>query len=246
MKVVILEDEIHASEYLAAALKDLRSDIEIVAVIDSIADGIEYFSNNAEPDLIFSDIRLVDGLSFDIFKNTNVKSKIIFVTAYDEYLLDSFKFNNLYYILKPVKKADLADALSKYDSLEKGNVKSVVASIDTTLRRKTRLIVETSDSYIPINISDISLVESDFKTCIIHLENGLKYPLNMSLKKMEETLPEESFIRVSRQWIVKASLIQSIEKSNIGKSRIVLRKGIEPESIEVSNDRVRSILALLS
>ncbi|MEL6971875.1 MAG: response regulator, partial [Bacteroidota bacterium] len=114
MKIVIIEDEFHAVQYLSGMLTDLVPDLQILTTIDSVEDAVEWFQNKPAPDLVFMDIQLADGLSFDIFRHIELTAPVIFTTAFDQYTLRAFKLNSIDYLLKPIEKEELEAALAKY------------------------------------------------------------------------------------------------------------------------------------
>lgn len=250
MRIVIIEDEIHASDYLMNLIGELRPDAEVVAQLRSIRDAMYFLTTEKEPDLIFSDIRLLDGLSFEIFKTVKLKSKIVFVTAYDEYVMDSFEYNNIYYLLKPIKKQDLIKAFEKYDNLALSqDTDLLLPIIQSTLlssKKANAIMIETGDSIIPVRIDDIMLAASSFKLSEIYLRDGQRYPCDLNLKKLEEILGEDDFVRASRQWIVRKDAIQSIVKLTTSKYKIVLKPGCAVHEIETVKDRVDRIISSFS
>jgi len=241
MRVVIIEDEVNLSNYLKETIQSVRSDAEVVAQIRSVKEANEYFKENESPDIIFSDIRLLDGISFSIFEDNDIKSSIVFTTAYDEYVMKSFDYNNIYYILKPVKKADIESAFAKYDRQSITSEKALYTP--KAGKKLTRLLIEKSDALIPVNISDIVFIESDFKASRIYTADGQKYPCSMNLKKLEEILDPEMFVRVSRQWILKVDLISQIQKNHFGKYKLTIKPGYELSEVEVSKDRIDKIVS---
>lgn len=247
MKVVIIEDEYYASEYLESIIKEIRPDAEIVRKIQSIKEAIEYFENNKQPDLIFSDIKLLDGLSFEIFKRIDITSKIIFTTAFDEYILKSFEYNNIFYLIKPINKNDLIKAFEKYDKICSGeksiDLNGLMESLGLSQGSKTsRIVIESENSYIPIEVKDIAMIETDFKSSVVYMKDGKRFPCSMNLKKFESTLDPSKFIRVSRQCIANVDAIQSISKSVIGKPKIILKPNCAITEIEISKDKVDKII----
>lgn len=249
MRIVIIEDEIHASDYLMNLIGELRPDAEVVAQLRSIRDAMYFLTTEKEPDLIFSDIRLLDGLSFEIFKTVKLKSKIVFVTAYDEYVMDSFEYNNIYYLLKPIKKQDLIKAFEKYDNLALSQdtdlLLPIIKSTLLSSKKANAIMIETGDSIIPVRIDDIMLAASSFKLSEIYLRDGQRYPCDLNLKKLEELFGDD-FVRASRQWIVRKDAIQSIVKLTTSKYKIVLKPGNAVREIETVKDRVDRIITSFS
>src|ERR1700733_1164067 len=148
MKILIIEDEEPAAKRLKKLLTELESGAAILDNIESISSGIAWLNNNPLPQLIFSDIQLSDGLSFEIFKNVEVHCPVVFTTAYDQYAIEAFKVNSIDYLLKPIKKEDLLIALNKYKKLGKTDlaqlldIKKMFEAFTTTKNYKTRFIVK--------------------------------------------------------------------------------------------------------
>jgi DNA-binding LytR/AlgR family response regulator len=213
MKVIIIEDEKLTAKDLAKTLVAIDADIEIVATINSVEEGLILFHNNYEFDLIFSDIELGDGLSFDIFQKHQNTSPIIFCTAYQQYMLDAFKTAGIDYVLKPFSKASIEKALIKFKSLKENfetpasEINKVYDSIKNTLLGKvSSVIVHHGDKIIPINGNDIALffIENECTFTLTFDQN--KYLVNHKMESLEKSFPD--FFRANRQFLINRKAIK--------------------------------------
>jgi len=162
MRIIIIEDEKITADELAATIKKLEPDTVIDAILDSVQTALTYFRENKEPDLIFSDVQLGDGLSFEIFKACKISAPVIFCTAYDEYALNAFKTNSIDYILKPSTSKTIAQSLAKYQNLRKTFSSSEVqykAILDALITRSaaqtTSILVNYKDKIVPVWIDEM-------------------------------------------------------------------------------------------
>lgn len=211
MKIVIIEDERITAKDLEETLIAIDSTIEIMAIIKSVKEGLDFFNNHVKPTLIFSDIRLGDGLSFEILKQVNVP--VIFCTAYDEYALHAFQVNGIGYVLKPFTEASVATALAKYKALTCANETEIgrqyekLKDIFETARPKvSSLLINYKDTVIPIRIADIALFCLKNEVLTLYTFDNKRYYPNMSLDELEELIGE-LFFRANRQYLVNRSAI---------------------------------------
>jgi DNA-binding LytR/AlgR family response regulator len=195
MKVVIVEDEALTAEDLAEILLKLPDHIEILKILPSVQEAIIYFRQNGSPDLIFCDIQLGDGPSFEIFKEIHMEVPVIFCTAYNEYALQAFKNNGIDYILKPFTKKTIKAAVDKYKSLkaqlgstgpEVVNVLQNIQNNNQPGRKISSLIINWKDKIIPVKINDIALFNIDFKMTQLITFANQKYYVNHTLEELEE------------------------------------------------------------
>ena len=229
MKILIVEDEAPAYRRLEKLIKEYDASVEIAGIIQTVKDGIEWFQTNAKPDLIFSDIQLADDLSFSIYKELNIDTPIIFVTAYDEYALNAFNFYSIDYLLKPVNSDDLKKSIDKFKNIHK---KSVVNNFDDLISKLTerkyreRFLVYISDSLIPINCSDIAYFLSEDGASLLVTNEGKRFLLPESLDTLESELDPKNFFRANRQYLLTSKSILKIH--NFGNQKLKLT--IKPES----------------
>lgn len=207
MKIVIIEDERLTATDLQQTLKQIDPSLEIISIIHSVKEGLVYFSENEKPDLIFSDIRLGDGLSFEILNELQIP--VIFCTAYDEYALNAFNANGIGYILKPFTEDSVKEALLKYKKLVGTGQQEIVRQYEAlknmfsfaTKPKISSLLIHHKDIVLPIRIVDVAMVY--LKNNIVHIctfDLKFYYP-NKSLDELEQLMGEQ-FFRVNRQYLV--------------------------------------------
>lgn len=238
IKTVIIEDEKPAARKIERMLS-LFPELEVVASLESVEDGVKWFSENEHPQLIFSDIVLGDGLSFDIFEKVPTKGFIIYTTAFDQYTLKAFKLNSIDYLLKPILEEDLAGAIEKFKSfLPSGNpvtsqeIKQLIKKDKTTL---SRVLVKIGYNLKIVQTNEISCFFSENKIVYLQTEDRT-YPSDFTLDELEDVLDEKKFFRANRQFIISSDYIKNIHTSPNYKVEL----NFQPqEEITVSRDRVK-------
>lgn len=188
MKVLIIEDELMAGKRLIAMLANYSKDIEVVATIDNVIDSINFLSEN-NPDLIFMDIQLADGLCFEIFEIINVDTPVVFITAYDEYTLQAFKVNSIDYLLKPVQEVELHRSLKKFEKYRTQNlsVNQLIEKIQSVNKtHKIRFLIKSGKGFSSVETSDIAYFFSDQKLNSLVTFNQKKFIIDNSLVRMIE------------------------------------------------------------
>lgn len=212
-RIVIIEDEPLASRELERTVRDLMGEFILIEPLFSVAEAIAYFSEETTVDLIFSDIQLGDGNSFEIFEKVTITCPIVFVTAFDEYAIKAFKTNGIDYILKPYDKSAVKSSIQKCLSLTGS---SPVQKSATTFRGQVveqtiakSILVYQKDELIPIDIQSIQLIFLEFGVVKIYCADGKKYTYQKTLAEMEEKLSSQ-FFRVNKQTILNRSIVQSI------------------------------------
>jgi DNA-binding LytR/AlgR family response regulator len=181
----------------------------LIGTFSTVKDSIEYLSTSEEPDLIFSDVQLPDGLSFDIFNKVNIKSPVIFITGYDEFILNAFEYNGIDYLLKPVDERDLEKALAKYKSFEK-HFNSFHSFVNTFRQKiKSRLIVKKGIENIALKTENIVLLYTEGKLVFVIDKEGKKYLADKRLMELEQELDPTFFFRANRQYIINIAYIKS-------------------------------------
>lgn len=245
IKTIIIEDEKPAARKLERMLANYF-DLELVAVLNSVEEAVAWFSQNKHPQLIFSDIVLGDGLSFDIFEKVATKAFIIYTTAFDQYTLKAFKLNSIDYLLKPIMEEDLTKAIEKFKSFlpEEGLVNS--QEIKQILKKEksvlSRVLVKIGYNLKIIHTQDVSCFYSENK--IVYLQTKERtFPTDFTLDELEEVLDNQLFFRVNRQYIIQSSFIKNIHTSPYFKVEL----NFQPEEeITVSRDRVKDFKNWLS
>ena len=244
MKVIIIEDEKPAARRLDRMVKE--NGLNPVAMLHSVEESINWFHNNEHPDLIFLDIQLSDGLSFEIFEEVSVKSAIIFTTAYDEYALKAFKLNSIDYLLKPIDSDELEISISKYKELQKSNGKNAIFDINeiknliapSEKNYKKRFTVKIGQHLKMISTETIECFYSENKATNIHTANTRNYLIEDTLEQLEVILEPATFFRVSRKYLVNINAIKDIIAYSNSRLKIVLNSFNESEII-VSRERVK-------
>lgn len=243
--VLIIEDEPQAAQRLQTLVEELIPGISVLARIDSVEKSVKWISTNETPDLIFMDIQLADGISFQIFEQCTVTSPVIFTTAYDEYALKAFKVNSIDYILKPVDKDDLNAALRKYHSLTstKDYSKEILENIGEavkmlTKKYKTRFVLKVGEHLRSIEVSDVLFFYSLEKATFAKLGDGRKHIIDFPLDQLEEVLDPQKFFRINRKYIVAAHAIQDMISYTNSRLKLVLKTSDDSDII-VSRERVQ-------
>ncbi len=255
MKIIIIEDEKLSAEHLELLLKRIEkvdspidSQIEIIAMFESVKECVNAFQNGLKCDLIFADIHLADGLSFEIFSIVNIDIPVIFTTAYDEYAIKAFKINSVDYLLKPIGKQDLIFALEKFNKLNPPNVNSLSENIQNiynnfTKQFKNRFMVKIGDVLNSIKTEDANFFYAD-QGLVYLITDEKKYPIDYNLDQIESLVSPELFFRINRKVIIN---INSIEKINsYFNGRLIINSDIlDKEDCIVSRERVNNFKSWL-
>jgi DNA-binding LytR/AlgR family response regulator len=241
MKVLIIEDEQLASQKLIRLLREIDPGIEVVEIIESVEKATNWLPSHAAPDLIFMDIQLEDGVCFEIFENYDIKTPVIFTTAFDEYSLKAFKVNSVDYLLKPVVLEELKNAIKKYKMVHHQKMDFTrIESIINTLHPQTkeRFLVKIGEHYRSIPVSRINCFFIRERCNFINVDKGSNYAIDYSLDKVEDLVDSKMFFRVSRNFIISFSAIQDVIIYSSGRLKIVLTNWGEKDEILVSRERV--------
>lgn len=236
MKILIIEDESINANRLKRLLEELEPDCEILEIIDTVQGAVKWLNTNDMPDLITMDIRLADGISFSIFEEVKITCPIIFTTAYDEYAVRAFKVNSIDYLMKPIEKTELEQALTKFKSVSKGknNTEDISAILKGFMNKpsfRLRFLVTYRDGYKSVDVADIDFVYSEFKTSHLFLKNGTTIPIPQTMEELEEELDPDVFFRANRQFFIRAESIKSIANYFNAKLKIQLKADPEREVI---------------
>lgn len=217
MKAVIIEDEKLAADLLKSLIYQLDEDIEVVTILQTVEDSVEWLENNKHPDIIFVDIHLADGSSFSIFEKTEVRCPIVFTTAYDEYALKAFDVNSIDYLLKPINKNDLQRSLNKYKNLkgDSGDIDyrqfvSKFLETGNLNNYKEYFLVPERDKLIPLAVKDIAYIYIDLKLIKAVTFSGKVHYLNQNLDEMMNQLNPKKFFRANRQYIISHESVKDV------------------------------------
>ena len=252
MKIVIIEDEQLVAEDLYHTLKSIDPEIELMECLSSVTDAVVYFSASRSPDVIFSDIQLGDGLSFEIYQQVLIDVPIIFCTAFDDYAIDAFRTTGIDYILKPYSKNDLENALQKFNNLKTVLAKDILKqyeAIEQTLNsyrlsENTTFMIRYRDRYLPTKLEKIAFFYLENDISHIHLFSGEVYFVPTSLEEVEKQL-NPSFFRANRQYIVNKSAISEVMEHFPRKLKVILNIRYKKEII-ISKEKKTKLLQWLN
>lgn len=215
LNVIIIEDERPSLENLLQTLTEISIPVSVKSKLNSVKEGIEYLSESPEADIIFSDVQLSDGLSFEIFSQTNVNIPVVFITGYDEFMLNAFEYNGIDYLLKPVSKHELEKSLIKYKMLERHftNGQTSVNNLLNQLnsRKKNRLLVRKGMENISLRLQDIVFFYTENKIVYVIDNGGKKYIADKNLTVLETELDDNMFFRANRQYIININYIKGFK-----------------------------------
>lgn len=237
MNILIIEDETAASNRLKSMLRSIDPSISVLAVIDSIEDAVAWLLSHQEPDIIFADIQLSDGICFDIFRQVQPQCAVIFTTAYDEYAVDAFTVNSIDYLLKPIHAEDLKKSLDKYRTMkivfgsEKNHpIQSLLSQLDRKKKAyKTRFLVKSGQSMksVPTEEAAYFMIENQLVFLITH--DNRRYLLEQTLDELEKNLDPDRFFRINRQMIIALSSVTAIHPYFNSRLKLDLTPGLDSE-----------------
>jgi DNA-binding LytR/AlgR family response regulator len=242
MKGIIIEDEKLSAEHLIHLLKKIDSSIEIVATFDTIKKSSEAFENGIKADVIFLDVHLADGLSFDIFSKINIEIPIIFTTAYDEYAIKAFTLNSVDYLLKPIGIDELKRAIEKFKkyshTTETSTLKKIAVAYQTNEKQhKNRFMVKMGDSISSVKTEEISHFISEDGMVVLITTSAKKYIVDYTLDNLETLIDTDTFFRINRKVIININSIQKV--NTYFNSRLKLNfASLTDDDCIVSRDRV--------
>lgn len=243
MNIIIIEDEKPAARLLQRKVEKLG--LQVNTLLHSVEESISWFENNPHPDLIFLDIQLSDGLSFEIFEKITIKSAIIFTTAYDEYALRAFKLNSIDYLLKPIDEEDLEVAITKF---KERNVSSGSLSLDFDLIKKMlvnpidrsfkkRFTIKIGQQLKMINIEEVECFYSENKGTYLYTLDQRSYLLDHTLEQLESELNPQEYYRVSRKFIIPLKSIKEIQLYSNSRLKVLL-PSFKDDEVIVSREKV--------
>ncbi|MGH1517731.1 LytR/AlgR family response regulator transcription factor [Chryseobacterium sp. JK1] len=250
MNIIIIEDEFRAAKALQSLISDLRPDSKILGTYDSIESSIEALSQDVKPDLIFMDIQLSDGLSFEIFKTVEITCPVVFCTAFDQYMLDAFKSKGVDYVLKPFSRQDIEEALKKVDELKKFFQKNELPDLESLIQKisqpegKSNFLVFKNQKYTTIPVEDIAYFYIHNE--ITHLVTFSKeqFQLTPPLGQIAEQVSDKQFFRVNRQYLVNFKAIKEME--HYFQRKILVKLVIEtPEKLLINKEKTHSFFTWL-
>ncbi len=244
MKALIIEDEEIIAKLLQAKIGEVANDVQVIEILPSLKTARKWFLNNAEPDLIFMDIQLGDGVSFEIFNQYSINCPVVFTTAYDEYAVRAFRVNGVDYLLKPIDNDELKKAIDKCRQIvtSKNKFPADIGQLIQSLSNqqqpqqqyKEKFIVSFRNQWIPISTNDIACFAKEALN-YVYLFNGDKFMLDFSsLEEVEELLDPKRFYRANRQYIINIDAIQSVKPMEDSKLSIRLKEPMHKIEIDMS------------
>ena len=234
MKVIIIEDELPARAKLISMLQTIDPSIRVVAELGSVKETSEWLSKHIEPDLAFVDIQLSDDHSFEIFRKHPVKFPVIFTTAYDKYILESFEFNSIDYLLKPITEEKLKRSLDKIQKLEHFFQGNVLKLIQQQSPVKGRIVARKGTEFVALNADEIAYFFTDHKIVFVRDFQGRQMIVDKNLGELENELDPKTFFRVNRKFITHQKAIDRFKPDN-GKIQIFLKPEMK-EEVHVSKE----------
>jgi DNA-binding LytR/AlgR family response regulator len=236
MDVIIIEDELPARAKLIAMLQLLDPTIRVKAQLSSVKESLDWLNENKEPALAFVDIQLSDDHSFEIFRRHPVKFPVIFTTAYDKYLLESFEFNSIDYLLKPITEEKLKRSLEKVQNLKQhfgqDNVQKLINQ--TLPSQKSRIVARKGTEFVALNLTEAAYFFTEHKIVFVRDFSGRQMIVDKNLGELETELSKEDFFRINRKFLVHQKAIDRFKPDN-GKIRVFLKPEIN-EEVHVSKE----------
>lgn len=232
MKVIIVEDESLIAKGLQRTLKQVDNTLEVLAVLDSVAASVKWLKEHNAPDLIFMDIQLADGVSFDIFDQIKVEAPVIFTTAYNEYAIRAFKVNSVDYLLKPIDKDALENALNKYKriyntdkQLMSEQIRALISNISKqdTPKYKERFLAHYKSGIVPVAEYQVSHFVKDTIIYLVTLDNQRLVTDYNTIDEIEEMVDPQKFFRANRQTIIRIDSVETYRKHDTGKIDVVMK-----------------------
>jgi two-component system, LytTR family, response regulator LytT len=247
MKILIIEDELHTANRLQQLIFEYNKDYEILAILTSVKSSVEWLKQHKQPELIFQDIQLNDGLCFEIYREIDIVSPVIFTTAYSEYALKSFELNSIDYLVKPYDFNDIKRVLDKFLNFSAHFRNPQFVDLKEILTAKAviprkRFLIRLGDNYKAVNSSDIAYIFSEGGLSFAHTFEGNRYLFDQSLSDLSAQLDSEAFFRVNRNCILNSQSIQKISNWFNNRLKLQLNPPTE-EDIVVSRERVKDFKA---
>jgi len=247
MKILLIEDELPAAKQLTKMLLAHTATFQVIETLDSVDGAVRWLRHFPTPDLIFMDIQIADGLSFDIFRQVNVTAPVIFTTAFDQYAVQAFKVNAIDYLLKPIDSEDLGRALQKIENQRSQPAAfdyATVAKLFVKNTYKERFLVKTGQQLIFLATADIAYFQSADGLTQAHTFSGKKYFVEHTLEELERLLDPRDFYRISRNLTIQLTSIQKIHPHLNGRLKLDLLP-VPNAEVFVSRERVGEFKAWL-
>jgi DNA-binding LytR/AlgR family response regulator len=216
MNILIIEDEKRTAKGLEKMLRTLKPDFNILAILESVEDSVQWFSEKHGEELIFMDIQLADGICFEIFENIEINTPVIFTTSYSDYAIKAFEVNSIDYLKKPIQIKDLERSLAKYDRINRketgnGNIEQLIEQIKNTQKQfKRRFLAKSINSYVSVPVEDIAYFFTENQLVFLFTKDNKRFMVNPKLENIENMLNPDDFFRLNRQFIVSIESIKNI------------------------------------
>lgn len=235
IKAIIIEDEKTATENLLHHLRLTQEPIMVLATLESVEESVQWLSSNPQPDLIFMDIQLTDGLSFSIFEKVKISSPVIFITAFDNYMVQAFEHTGIEYILKPINEQEISKAIAKYKNLQKHFLNSYDQLLDFFAgkdgNKKTRIVVKKGIEFQSIPLDEVAYFFTEQKISFLVTREGKKFLVDKNLKELEEELDFKKFYRANRKYIININYVKSYRPYDKIKIQVELTIPVSEEII---------------
>lgn len=241
MKIVIVEDEPLAGDALEELVLKLRPDYEVLERIESVEEGIEWFDAHDVPDLIFCDIHLSDGRSFEMWREVKIDCPVIFTTAYNQYAIEAFKVNSVDYLLKPIKEEELQKAIEKYENLHKEALSSEMKNLRNLIENsvldrgylevKTRFMVKTGQVIKSISTCEVAYFIAEEGVVLLVNFKGNRFVINYTLDQLEAQLDPQMFFRANRQLVVNIEAVKEVTPYFKGRLHLLLEPAPKGDQI---------------
>jgi two-component system response regulator LytT len=250
MKIIIIEDELKAAKSLVAMISKIRPDAQVAAHLQSVESAVEYFSANEQPDLIFMDVQLSDGLCFEIFKVIKLQCPIVFCTAFGEYAMDAIKTNGIDYLLKPFSKEQLEEAFEKVEAFKNFFQKNAQPDMSVFLKKiglddtKKNFLVFKSNKYTTVPTDQIAYfyIKNDLVTIVTF--QSQEFSLDQSLDQVQNSLSPKQFFRLNRQYLINFSAVKEVEHYFARKLFVKLSIAT-PEKLLIGKEKTSAFLQWL-
>lgn len=235
--VLLIEDEPLAAQKLERLLKELRPELTVLKVLPSVRQAVAWLDENPSPDLIFSDIRIQDGLSFEIFRRVEVSCPVIFTTAYDQYAIEAFEVNSVDYLLKPVTKKALKNSFEKVEQMRSAfqvqqNIQQLARQMEAgRAEYKNRFLVKVGQRIRTVKTTEIAYFYSEDKVTFLRTADNTRYPVDYTLEEITEMLDPQLFFRANRQFLIHIEAVHEVHPYFKGRVKLSLLPDPETEVV---------------
>jgi DNA-binding LytR/AlgR family response regulator len=236
MKLLIIEDEPASAQRLKKLAEEIEPEVTVLETLDSITSAVDWFKMHTEPDLILCDIQLADGVSFEIFKEVSISCPVIFTTAFDQYAIQAFKVNSIDYLLKPIKKTELAEAFRKFKKIRPAEPKIDLALLSSMVGQAAkeylkRIMVRIGQQIKVVEVKAIAYFYIEEKIVFAVTFSKDRHPMDLSLDQLEKQLDPERFFRINRAFIISMESIETMITYSKARIKIKLKPPCELETI---------------